>query len=133
MAKRYDFAMNRHAKGRKKTRKDRMEGLDFQTVGVFKAESKSSAFAGDDNLRDMVSPGAGTQHDTWPELDADLAAPILPADDSRPERIGDEFGGITDRIAKVNETSLGDYGALKRTRWTAAACGTTLGRQLKLS
>ena len=96
MAKRYDFAMNRHSKGRKK-RKDRLEGLDFQTVAVFK-DPKSSAFGDDEDKRlGMITPGEL-------DLDSSLSATMIDpsAGLNKPKtHIGDELGGITDRISKV--------------------------------
>ena len=96
MSRRYDFAMNKPKKRKKKTLG--VEGLDFQSFGINKnVENEEPEVA-------MASAAFPTAAHEWPDLPpTDVLLDIRGIQlDKKPSQLGEEFGSIKDRISKVS-------------------------------
>ena len=100
MARRYDFAMQKHGK-RKKT-KAPVKVLDFQTMPLLKDPKESEYEAS--WRRELITSGK-TYEDSSVTVDEDLPLTVhaVGIGEQNPNLIGQEFSGITDRITKVKE------------------------------
>ena len=107
MARRYDFAMQKHGR-RRKGKTLPVKGLDL-TLSLLRKDSKESEY-GAGWRRDLFS--TGESDDDKSEV-VGISAENLPLTvhavgigEQNPNYIGQEFSGITDRISKVKRIQL---------------------------
>ena len=98
MSRRYEFAVQRHGKGQRKKRKNKLpiKDVDFQTMQIFKDPKESEYEAS--WRRDLLD--AGGEYSTFEE-DHPLAVHGVGIGEQNSNYFGQEFSGITDRISKV--------------------------------
>lgn len=105
MSRRYDFAMQRHGKGKKRKNRLSLKEIDLQPMSLFKDPRESEYEAS--WKKDLFSPDdMGEKEDergySAVEEDLPLAVHAVGIGEQNPNYFGQEFSGITDRISKVD-------------------------------
>lgn len=104
MARRYDFAIQKH--GTRKKAKAPVKVLDFQVVSSLR-DPKESEYE-TSWRRDLFSTGETDDKAEAVGVDEDLPLTVhaVGIGEQNPNQIGQEFSGITDRISKVKEHTI---------------------------
>ena len=105
MSRRYEFAMQKHGKGQRKKRRNKIpvKELDLSAVSLLK-EPKESEYEASWR-KDLFSPEDEGSKEDYSAIQEDLplAVHAVGIGEQDSNYIGQEFSGITDRISKVDK------------------------------